>query len=341
MFKALIASALGVGAVTGVSAMMIYRRIFARCDRPDYALTPGEFCYSRVRERLPREKFFYYVKGKRLRGYFYPVKSARGMVVFCHGMGSGADDYIPLIEEMTLGGFSVFAYDSTGTYDSSGKGTVGIFQQTEDLLMTLDYLAEEERFSRIPIYLLGHSWGGFAVTSALSLTSNILGVASISAMNSGTGIMLEKTREIIGKASVLASPIINLSQKIHYGNHIYLTSVDGINSAGIPTLIAHGVEDKVVPFATQSIVANRDKITNPHIDYLISKGLSGGHSNILYAKESVAYRMEIESEINLAKIKKGRELTLPEKAELFNKIDHRRYSMPNLDLTEKILETFG
>ena len=70
--------------------------------------------------------FFFPSDRWKLQGYFYPCKGAKGMVVVCHGMHAGADDYIPFIEYFVRSGYAVFTYDCQGTYASQGDSTVGM-----------------------------------------------------------------------------------------------------------------------------------------------------------------------------------------------------------------------
>ena len=339
MIKALLASAVGVGVATAASTVIAYKRIFVRCNRPDYALTPGEYCYSRVKDRLSREKFFYNVKENKLCGYYYPAQNPWGLAVFCHGMRSGADDYIPLIEQMVLRGLCVFAYDCTGTYESSGKSTVGMCQQVIDLRSTLEYVRSQTRLSGTPIFLIGHSWGAYASASVLSLVDFVDGCVAIAGMNSGTDILVAKAGEIVGPLALISRPVFMACQELSFGDYARLTATDGINSSGVPTLIAHGTNDRVVRFNGQSIIAKRDKITNTSARYYVGKGLNGGHSDIMYAKEAVAYRMEIQSEIALREMKKGRRLSKGERAELYSEIDHALYSRSNGELMDMMVST--
>lgn len=340
MIDALLASAVGVGVATATATAITYKHLFVRCNRPDYALTPGEYCYSRVKDRLSREKFFYNIKGKKLCGYYYPTEKCWGIAVFCHGMRSGADDYIPLIEQLVLSGVSVFAYDCTGTYDSPGKNTVGMGQQMVDLKFTVDYLTSRTELRRLPIFLIGHSWGAYASAAVLSLVNCVSGCVAIAGMNNGTDIMVAKAKEMIGPLAFISRPVFLACQKLAFGDYVDLTAVDGINSSGASTLIAHGIGDRVVRFNGQSIIAKRKKITNPSVKYYIGKGLRSGHSDIMYSEEAIAYRMEIQSEILLREMKTGRRLSANDKAELYRSIDHRLYSRPNRELVELIISTF-
>ena len=59
---AILASLTGFSAMMVASAVLAYDAVFPRYERPDYSLYPGEYCYERVKERLPRSEFYYKTK---------------------------------------------------------------------------------------------------------------------------------------------------------------------------------------------------------------------------------------------------------------------------------------
>ena len=115
---------LQVGTILGAKAA--YDSFFKRYEKRNINTVFGEFDYSRVEQRLPRTTFFFPSGRWKLQGYFYPCRDAKGMVVVCHGMHAGADDYLPFIEYFVRNGYAVFTYDCQGTYASEGNSTVGM-----------------------------------------------------------------------------------------------------------------------------------------------------------------------------------------------------------------------
>ena len=140
VIAAILATVGGVSAVTVASVVIAYEVIFAMYERPDYSLYPGEYCYSRVKDRLVREEFYFNAGETQLKGYYYPVENAKGLVVIVHGFHAGADDFIPVAEFMVNNGYNVFCYDGTGVYDSKGDSSVGMCQSLVDLDHVLNYI---------------------------------------------------------------------------------------------------------------------------------------------------------------------------------------------------------
>ena len=335
-----LASLAGIGIATAASAIVAYRKIFPRYNRPNYALKPGEYYYPLVEPRLPRTKFRYPSGINMLSGYHYPSRERKGLVVVCHGMHAGADDYLPLIEFVVRAGYDVFSYDCTGTYESEGEDTVGMCQQLIDLEQALRFIRTLDHFRGMRLFLIGHSWGAYACASVLSLFDGVSACACIAGMNSGPSMIVEKAQEYVGGLAHLPEPAFAAYQRMLFGDYVDCTAVRGINSSNIPILLAHGVEDKVIRFDTTAIIAHAAEIHNPQVRYYIGKGLCGGHDSIWHSQASIGYQMEIESEMKLRQLRLGRLLTDEEKARFYRTVNHRLYSAPNETLAEIIIDTF-
>ena len=138
---AAVAIASGLSAAGVVGGAALYNSFFKRYERPDYSVTPGIVCYERVKSDYPREEIFFRSEKVRLKGYYYTVEGAKGLVVVVHGLHAGSDDMLPIITYMLRRGYNVFSYDGTGTYDSEGDGTVGMCRSLVDLDNALSFFA--------------------------------------------------------------------------------------------------------------------------------------------------------------------------------------------------------
>ena len=237
-------------------------------------------------------------------------------------------------------GYDVFSYDVTGTYDSKGDSTVGMCQSLVDLDGTLHYLKSQTAFSSMPLFLIGHSWGGYAVSSALSLHKEVRACACIAPMNNGYTVMVEKGEQYAGKAALISKPVFNVYQKMLFGDYVEFSGVKGINSVDIPVLIAQGVDDKVITYNGQSITAHKSEITNPNVIYYDGVGTQGDHNNIWHSIAAANYQSEVASGLKKLQLEKGEKLTREEKAAYYSGIDHRLYSEVNQPLMDKIIRMF-
>ena len=341
--KVLLATA---AALTGPSATAVvgatfgYDAMLGRYDRPDYALTAGVRCLSRVKSNLQRELRSFCSDEVRLQGYYYPARAPKGLTVVCHGIHAGADDYLPIVEYMVKAGYSVFAFDYKGTYDSDGEGTVGMCESLVDLDHALDYVESQREFDNLPITLIGHSWGGYAVASVLPLHKRVAACATIAAPNNGYTLILEKGEQYAGLLASKGIPqaFLNVYQKILFGKYTEFDSVQGINSADIPVLIAHGDSDNVIDINLQAIYAHKDEIRKDKVEYYCATGLQGGHDTVWHSKASAQYRREMDGKIKA--VKKDKDMPYEEKVAFFDTIDHRLYSEVNAELMKKIVKRF-
>lgn len=335
---------LQMGTILGAKAA--YDSFFKRYEKRDIHTVFGEFDYSRVGERLQRTTFFFPSGRWRLQGYFYPCPGAKGMVVVCHGMHAGADDYLPFIEYFVRNGYAVFTYDCQGTYTSEGDSTVGMCTPLVNLDHALTYIENNKEFSQYPLFLFGHSWGGYAATSVLSLHKNICGCAAVAPFNSGYTLLVEKGEEYTGPfsdklANGFPKEFLNAYQTLLFKDYTKLNAVKGINSTKVPVYIAHGNRDLVISFGLQSVISHRDEIRKRNVTYYIGTGAQAGHNTILHSLRAVAYQEQVERDLKRLKKECGRDLTQEELTEFCNGVDHALYSEINMEMMQAILNMFN
>ena len=334
---------LHMGTVLGAKAA--YDSFFKRYEKRDINTIFGEFDYSRVEERLPRTTFFFPSGRWKLQGYFYPCYGAKGMVVVCHGMHAGADDYIPFIEYFVRSGYAVFTYDCQGTYASEGDSTVGMCTPLVNLDHALTYIENDKQLSRYPLFLFGHSWGGYAATSVLSIHKNIRGCAAVAPFNSGYTLLVEKGEQYMAPFSDMLKfdfpeEFLNAYQTLLFGNYTKYSAVAGINSTDVPVYIAHGNRDPVISFYHQSVISHRDEIRKQNVTYYIGTDAQAGHNTILHSPRAAAYQEKVEKDLKRLKKEYDRDLTQEELIDFCNGVNHALYSEVNMEMMQEIVNMF-
>ncbi|MDE6411902.1 MAG: alpha/beta hydrolase [Clostridia bacterium] len=321
----------GASPVAVASAKTVYDSFFKRYERPDYSLVAGLYCRERIKDVERRELWIPH-GALLLKGYFYPAKRSKGTVVLVHGIRAGADDYIPLALKFIENGYDIFSYDGTGTYDSEGDGTVGLSQGLVDLNGVLTFV-KGEKFKK-PLFLVGHSCGGYAVTSVLALHKGISACAAIAPPNNCFTLILEKGKQYAGglAAKGLTAEFLDVYQRRLFGSFSECSAVKGINAEDIPVVIAHGLNDKVISFGKQSVIAHKHEITNEKVSYYLGTGRSDGHDSVWHSSRAAEYKEEIDAQ--------AKELKKDERAAFFEKIDHALYSEVNEELFQEILTAF-
>lgn len=342
--KIALVTGLQIGTILGAKAA--YDSFFKRYEKRDINTVFGEFDYHRVDQRLQRSTFFFPSGRWKLQGYFYPCPDAKGMVVVCHGMHAGADDYIPFIEYFVRNGYAVFTYDCQGTYASEGDSTVGMCTPLVNLDHALTYIENDKQLSQYPLFLFGHSWGGYAATSVLALHKNIRGCAAVAPFNSGYTLIVEKGKEYSGPfsdklADGFPKEFLDAYQKLLFKDYTKYDAVKGINSTEVPVYIAHGSSDMVISFGHQSVISHSDEIRRDNVTYYVGTDAQAGHNTILHSPRAVAYQEKVEKDLKRLKKEYNRDLTQEEQTEFCNGVDHALYSEVNMELMQNILNMFN
>lgn len=267
----------------------LYDAQFGRFERPDETLT-ANLRYTDLAEQYARELVSFYSGKNKLQGYLYSQQGAAGLIVVAHGLGGGADSYLPQIVYFLDQGWSVFAYDATGCYDSEGKGSRGFPQAVVDLNAALTFIKTIPDLDKLPLLLFGHSWGGYAVSTVLHFEHDIAGVVAISAPSAPLEIVMEQGRRLLGSVIYTQRPFIWLYQKLLFGEFASLEATQAISDSNVPILVIHGSEDDVVSFSGSALIAKSDQITNPQVEFLVlDEPGRNGHNNLFRSKNALAY----------------------------------------------------
>ena len=337
----IVAAALSGVAIANVTAtILVHDSFFSRYERPNYALYPGLYSYERISSTLPRENLTVKSKNNSLAAYYYPSENARGLCVIAHGIHAGADDFLPWIEAIVKEGYSVLAYDVTGTYSSEGEGTVGMCQSLIDLDYVLNFANKDLRFRDLPKVLFGHSWGGYAVSSVLALHPEVRACVAVAPMHNGATMMIEKAEQYVGDFAKVGNPVLSVYQRILFGDYVKYNATVGINASNAHILIAQGKTDTIITPDGQSITAHLSELTNPNVKVYWTDGLQGSHNGILHSVEAEEYKNSTEARIKDLENKLSRKLTDEERIDFYKTVDHRLYSDVNAELLRLTIETF-
>lgn len=246
--------------------------------------------YNDVKDEYPREMLSFMSGENKLQGYLYGSDNTKGLVVISHGLGGGAENYTAETVRFVNEGYQVFGYDNTGCYKSEGDNCIGLPQSVIDLDAALTYIEQEPRFKDLPVLLYGHSWGGYAVTAIFNYDHNITASVSVAGFNQPMQMIIEWARGMMGGFAYVEYPYIWLYQKTIFGNNLDITAINGINNTDTPILLLHGSEDTTIGIDESAIMAYRNEITNPNVQYKIcDKENQNGHSTLFRSADSLEY----------------------------------------------------
>ena len=313
------------------------KKNFVRGDYPEKELDATWF-YDHYEKEYPREEVSFKSGENNLTGYIYGVDNDKGLIVFAHGIGTGHESYLGLITSLVDRGWSVFAYDATGSGHSEGEGTNGLAQSVIDLDKAFDLAETDPRLKDRTKYVLGHSWGGYASASVLNFDHDIKACVTLSGYNSPFEELAETCDGMYGIAGKLLYPIIWLYNKTTFGKDSSWTAVDGINKSGIPVTVVHGTEDDIIAYDGAAIIAHKDDITNPNVKYVtFSEEGRNGHNTYFYTNE---YKKYLEKELDPAwkalQDKYDGDIPREERVKFIESVDKELYNGTNLELIDLI-----
>ena len=280
--------------VTDVLVNVAYHYAFKKVDwysSEDYLRN-----YELYLVDYPARKFKIPIKNYNLQGYMFgelndkPHEHSaseqnipKGLLIFSHGLWVDHKEYIAEITYLVEQGWQVLAYDGTGSGESEKSTTIGLVQSSLDLKAVLEYVADDDLLSRMPIATVGHSWGGFAAATNLGKNKlNIVASTPLSAYAYPAEIALEVLEGILGKFAYFFYPAAWATNYARFGANHNINAVDVLKETEIPTLIIHGQNDNFISIDGASVFAHRHEINNTKVNFMRWKEQGrDGHNSLL------------------------------------------------------------
>lgn len=204
------------------------------------------------------------VLGHETQGWYVPLETHRGVVLFSHGNGDTLSGCLGSIGLLRGFGFSVLAYDYGGYGNSTG--TASEKRCNADIRAMWDYLVREKGIAPKDILLFGRSLGGGPTADlAKDVTPGaiILESTFLSTMDMGRDMPLYR-------------PWLWLLR------HKFSTK-DKVSQFTAPLLILHSREDEIVPYKHGLALFERAHEPKRFVE------LHGGHNDGYHLSEA-AYR---------------------------------------------------
>ncbi|MBR2835296.1 MAG: alpha/beta fold hydrolase [Coriobacteriales bacterium] len=259
--------------------------------------------YEDFSDSYAREPLTFMSGENMLQGYLYMSKTGdtstvKGLIVFCHGIGSWHQDYLAILLKLVDDGWLVFGYDATGSGESEGATVGSMSQSALDAHAALNFIEAQDRFAQMPVFVIGHSWGGYAAAAVLNFNHNIQGVVSLSGYSEPMGIIMEQAVSSMGSLVQVEYPFIWCANRFIAGDKCDLSAVAGINSCTTPVLVVHAAHDKVISATGAAIYAQQNRITNPNVSYyLFTDEGRDGHNSYFISESAHAYIVQKQEEL--------------------------------------------
>ena len=257
-----------------LSPAVAFAAIFRRLPPPDLGssvrytdLDPLQF--PRFDVRFPSG-------GNMLFGSWFPRENSAGTVLIAHGMGSSGEAHLPETLFFLQHGFSVFTYDATGMGRSEGRNMVGLAQSKQDVISAAKYL--QQRGYPQPLYLYGHSMGGYGVLAALPEISARAAVC-LNGFRTPIGLMHLSARRYVGFLADMVYPLLCLQNRFRFGRYGNTDALSAAGEAKIPVMIFNGQEDSLIP---EKVKLHFEDGISDTINFTT---VDGGHTGIWLSKE--------------------------------------------------------
>jgi len=327
-----------------VVVLETYSQVYARVeDRKDDEYTTYITWKEIDQVKYPREEVHFVSGGNKLQGFIYGGSNNNGLIIISNGIGGTSDDYLPMVMYFVDKGWRVFGFNNTGVGGSEGESIRGLTQSVIDLDAALDYVENSGRFSGLPVMLVGHSLGGYAVCTVLNLNQNVNAVVSFAGFNSSKEIFEEQGVAMVGNIFYLLTPQAWAIDKQRFGDKVKLNAIDGINKAGIPVMIVHSSDDESISAITSSIYAHRNEINNPNVETIFFEGENAsGHERVYGSKRATEYMKLATKSWEAYKAEHGdvSNATLAQWAKEFN-FDKIKANELNMELMERVNALFS
>lgn len=245
-------------------------------------------------EGLSRTKYqFTSNKGQTLAGYMYYVgekdnafsEMNKGIIVMSHGFGGGGhNSYMDCANEFAQNGYLVFAFDVTGCDESEGNAVGGLPQGVIDLRYAISFVEENKDFPDLPIFLFGHSWGGYSVCSVLKYHPEVKAVIECSGFNTSTDMIEDVGTGMGGPLFYGMLPFIQAHEKRLFNEYATISAMDGFAASNTDVMVIHSQDDTVVPVKYGYDIYYEKYKDDPRFTFM--KFTDKGHNSILCDKNN-------------------------------------------------------
>lgn len=228
-----------------VPAVVIHRAMFGERQDRNINLkyfSPEEF-------NLDYEEVNINYRGTRLFGAVYhkkPLEECEKLIIFAHGMGAGHCAYTTEINFFAEQGYAVLSYDNYGCDRSEGKNTIGFYAGAEAVIAAYIGVKSDERLKDKPVWLVGHSWGGYSVLCASTQVS-VNGVVAFSAFATPANVFGDLVKAYSnGFLAALVKFGVRFINFFKFGVKGNCNAVKAIEKSNTPALLVWGEKDNLI-----------------------------------------------------------------------------------------------
>ena len=240
-----LSSAAVFAVVCAAMVLLIYKKMFGYRFEHDPLVTT----YTPDGVGVTSEPIEIELDGEIIRGGIYsPLNGSTAsnkLVILCHGMWSSHRSYMQEIGYLCSKGLKVLAFDYIGTATSDGKTLRGFGQSLRCLCRVVDFVKASPGLSKREIWVVGHSWGGYAASNVAKFHPDIAGVVAIAPATSFDAVI----RNMFPRGIHFLIPPAKLLDSIKTGRFANRTATDSLENFEGKALFVHSKDDPMCPFA--------------------------------------------------------------------------------------------
>ncbi len=280
----------GILLILFLFAFFLHHKIFGKRWEPDGII---QYYDAKSYPELEVTPVVIPTKKGTLRGNFYqyPKEESVGILVFAHGMWGSHRAYLQEIELLARNGFTVLGFDYYGTELSDGKNIKGLGNSLKSLDAAVSYI--KKAYPQEKIYVMGHSWGGFAALGIAKYHPDIERIVAMSPFISEFRIY----KHLLSKVLYPLIPFILLIDSFSCGRYSFVHAKKVLKTTRVKTYILHSKDDTMVPYKISTEVLQK-KLNQPNIQYEI---VDNKRHNPDYSLEALEYTKEAFTELNSIK----------------------------------------
>ena len=262
---------------------------------------PSVVQYSRSASEFPslliQERSFLSDLGQKLTGYAcsYNNIALKGTLIISHGLGVGGfSSYLNIADYFASKGYLVFGYDATANGKSEGDCANATEQGVIDLSCAIDYVKNNVKMGALPLFLWGHSWGGYAVDTVLNVRKDVAGVINGAGFNDPTSFFdysfslsfsaMPAYQAVRGE---ILSRFLALGRQKIGSPYTEYSSLSGFAASSTKIFALSGEEDKNVPSSVGYDLYKEKYGNDPRFSFLSLAGRS--HFNLYCTDVARAY----------------------------------------------------
>ena len=226
-----------------------------------------------------------YSGGNALCLHLYEQPSPKGLFLCVHGIGGLSEDASSCMHDYLFrAGYDVAALDLTASGRSEGMGVKGLSQSAIDVVSALSFI-HSSSLSSLPLFLLGHSWGGYGVSASLAFDSSPLAVFELAGFKDPVAIMTALPSSYVGIDLSFTEGALKEAMQSRDPDNAFLSASNAIEGArNVYCVLIQGDNDKVVVPASSLYNVNYRR---NGIEKIEMKGRS--HGDVMFSLSSVSY----------------------------------------------------